>query len=126
MIAYPTYAQSASATNPTPQTISDPASVADTVTKKAPNSIVTRVTDKVGNMINSVDVKKWSAKPQRDLMTLAIGGLVGFATGSFLSGLGLLNIEILGIAMIPLASGLAGIYFANEGHFDGTRDLIGW
>ena len=77
------------------------------------------------NMMKGFDTGKLNAKPQRDLMTLAIGGLVGFAVGGFLTNLGILNVQVLGLAIIPMASGLAGLYLANEGYFDGARNLIG-
>ncbi|KOR29251.1 hypothetical protein TI03_02770 [Achromatium sp. WMS1] len=92
----------------------------------AQQSLSSNITSGISDMLGSVDMNKLTAKPQKDLLTLAIGGLVGFATGSFLSGLGILNIEVLGLAVIPLASGLAGIYFANEGYFDNARNMIGW
>jgi len=79
----------------------------------------------VSNVVDNFDVNKLTEKPQRDLLTLAIGGVAGFAVGGFLSNLGFVNIEVLGLAVIPIAGGLAGLYLANEGYFDGVRDMVG-
>jgi hypothetical protein len=81
--------------------------------------------DNVSSVVKNFDVKKLTQKPQRDLLTLAIGGIAGFAVGGFFSGLGILDIQVLGLAVIPMATGLAGIYMANEGYFDGLRDMVG-
>jgi len=32
---------------------------------------------------------------------------------------------VLGSSIVPFAGGLAGIYFANEGHFDRLRNMLG-
>jgi len=76
------------------------------------------------SMLSGLDVKKFTATPQRDLLTLGIGGVAGFTAGSLFSSLGLVRIEVLGVALIPVVSGLAGIYFANEGYFDSVRDAV--
>lgn len=82
------------------------------------------IQNNVNAVVKNFDVNKLTEKPQRDLLTLVIGGVAGFATGGMISHLGLLRIEALGVSVIPVASGLAGIYLANEGYFDKLRGMV--
>jgi len=79
----------------------------------------------VDKVVSNFDVSKLTEKPKRDLLTLAIGGVAGLVVGGFLGNLGIVNIEVLGLAVIPIAGGLAGLYLANEGYFDGAREMVG-
>ncbi|CAK0766671.1 conserved hypothetical protein [Gammaproteobacteria bacterium] len=70
------------------------------------------------------NLNKLTEKPQRDFITLAMGGVSGLAAGGFLSGLSILRVEVLGFSLVPIVSGLSGIYFANEGYFDDVRSKM--
>lgn len=75
-------------------------------------------------MVDSLDVNKLVVQPQRDLLTLAMGGVIGFALGGIFTNLGIVNVQILGVSIIPIASGVAGFYLANEGYFDNAKETI--
>ncbi len=80
------------------------------------------IRDGITTMANGVN--KLAEKPNRDFLTLVIGGGVGYFAGKFVSGISLLEIQALAISLMPLAGGIAGVYLANEGYFDGVRDAI--
>lgn len=82
------------------------------------------VSGNVGDVVKNFDISKLTRNPQRDFIALAVGGVVGLATGSVLSCLGILRIDVLGITLIPMTGGLAGLYLANEGYFDGLRSSL--
>jgi len=82
---------------------------------------VDSITSGIGEIVNSFDADKLKQKSDRDLLTLGIGGAAGYAVGAVVSGIGLVNINLIGISMIPVAGALAGIYLANEGYFDKVR-----
>lgn len=78
----------------------------------------------LGDIVKSFDADKLGEKPNRDLLTLGIGGVAGYAAGAVVSGLGLFSIDLIGISMIPVAGALAGLYLANEGYFDDLRSAF--
>jgi hypothetical protein len=78
----------------------------------------------VKGAVDSFSVDKLTSKPSRDLLTLVIGGAVGFIAGGLVNGLGILRIDAFGVALIPIATGLVGIYLANEGYFDQLRGMV--
>lgn len=99
--------------------------VANPVHAQSLSEVQQSVGQGVSDVVNNFDINKLAEKPQRDLLTLAIGGIAGYAAGSFFRGLGLLNVEVLGLAIIPIIGGVAGLYLANEGYFDGVRGMVG-
>ncbi|CAK0750073.1 exported hypothetical protein [Gammaproteobacteria bacterium] len=79
----------------------------------------------VQNGVDSIVINlNLTGKSQRDLLTFAIGGAAGFAAGGLVSGLGLLRVDALGMPVVPIASGLVGIYLANVGYFDKLRGMV--
>ena len=89
------------------------------------NEISPPVQSDVSDTVKKFLANVLTEKPHRDLLTLVIGGISGFAVGGVLSNGNILRVEVLGMSIIPFASGLAGIYFANEGHFDRLRNMVG-
>jgi len=86
--------------------------------------VMESISESANQVVDSLDVKKLAVQPQRDLLTLALGGTIGFALGGIVTNMGLVNIQVLGISVIPIASGVAGMYLANEGYFDATKETI--
>lgn len=91
---------------------------------KSLGGVLQSIGDTASEVVNSIDVKQLAAQPQRDLLTLALGGVVGFAVGGLLANMGIVNIQILGVSVIPIVSGVVGFYLANEGYFDVAKDTI--
>jgi len=88
------------------------------------DGVMESIGQSAGDVVNSLDVKKFAVHPQRDLLTLALGGVIGFALGGIFTNMGILNVQVLGVSIIPLASGVAGFYLANEGYFDVAKETI--
>jgi len=90
-----------------------------------PNEINQPVQSDVGDTVKKFIAGVLTEKPRRDFLTLVIGGISGFAVGGVLSSGNIFRVEVLGSSIVPFAGGLAGIYFANEGHFDRLRNMLG-
>lgn len=88
------------------------------------DGVLQSIGDSASAVVNSIDVKKLEVQPQRGLLTLALGGVVGFAVGGLITNMGILNIQVLGLSVIPILSGVAGFYLANEGYFDMAKGTI--
>ena len=92
---------------------------------KNPNEINQPVQSDVGDTVKKFIAGVLTEKPRRDFLTLVIGGFSGFAVGGVLNSGNIFRVEVLGSSIVPFAGGLAGIYFANEGHFDRLRNMLG-
>jgi hypothetical protein len=80
-----------------------------------------QVQETVREVRESVDPPGMTLTQNRDALTLAIGGGTGFAAGHALDWVGLISLDLMGVALLPIATGVAGIYLANEGYFDQAR-----
>ena len=73
-----------------------------------------QISDGVGDIASKVNTK--DLKIKKDLVTLAIGGAVGLLAGSVAASL--VDMELMGVSIVPVAGALAGVYLANEGYLD--------
>jgi uncharacterized protein YcfJ len=78
------------------------------------DKITDGISDGIGDIAGKIKTKDLKAK--KDPVTLAIGGVVGLLAGSLVSSF--VDVEMLGISMVPVAGALAGIYLANEGYLE--------
>ncbi len=83
---------------------------------------VDKITEGLGDIMGSFQTGDIDTTPKRDTVTLVIGGVAGFVVGSMVSGV--INVQVLGLSIVPIAGALLGLYLGNEGYLDGLRNMI--
>lgn len=73
-----------------------------------------QISDGIGDIAGKINTKELKVK--KDLVTLAIGGAMGLLAGSLAASF--VDMELMGVSIVPVAGALAGVYLANEGYLD--------
>jgi len=76
----------------------------------------------IDNGVAAVKDAVGSVTAKRDTSTLVLGGAAGVLGGWMVSHI--INIELLGMSVMPLLGLAGGLYLANEGHLDHLRSML--